>query len=496
MKVLVDLKPALDGYAGIPQECRLLFKGLSQMEGFGVEGLIQHGGRRLRAGLPAQHTLSTDKQIDRLSKFVVSMYERPFDNFAQAVVYDIQRRFSRAFLRMRAHAGLQLPLSRFEADLFEDFVWRTFFSKTLNASVQPQLLRTRHRVLSVPRQMMHKAGLDGLKFSQNPSYATLGTQGVDAFVTQNPFPGRVAKGTHMVVRYHDAVPILMPHTTRDKAFDQAAHFHALKDNLNQGAWFSCISEATRNDLLTIFPQAEKRSVVIHNIVSDEYYSDTSPPNIVYQVVRNRIAVDDIVKTKLPKAFAQLDVGNLQPLQYVLMVSTIEPRKNHALLMQAWEMLRYSSHPNLKLVVVGNTGWDQGPVLQSFRPWAERGELYWLNNVPAAELRALYTHAAVTVCPGLAEGFDYSGVEAMKCGCPVAASDIPVHREIYGQSAAYFNTYSAADAAQCLAQLLQTEAAPQRQAQRALGLQMGQRYTESAILPQWAELFARLSPSRN
>ena len=180
-----------------------------------------------------------------------------------------------------------------------------------------------------------------------------------------------------------------------------------------------------------------------------------------------------------------------------MVSTIEPRKNHALLMQAWEMLRYSSHPQLKLVVVGNTGWDQGPVLQSFRPWAERGELYWLNNVPAAELRALYTHAAVTVCPGLAEGFDYSGVEAMKCGCPVAASDIAVHREIYGQAAAYFNAYSAADAAQCLAQLLQPEeGSSQRQAKRTLGLQIGKRYAESTILPQWAALFARLALPRN
>lgn len=496
MKVLVDLKPALDGYAGIPQECRLLFKGLRQMDGFEVEGLIQHGGRRLRAALPEQHHWSQDKQIDRLSKFVVSMYEKPFDNFAQAVLYDIQRRFTRGFLRLRANLALSLPLSRFEADLFEDFVWRTFFSKTLNADCQAQLMQTRHRVLSVPRQMMHKAGLDGLKISQAPSYAQINTRGFDAFVTQNPFPGRVAKGTQMVVRYHDAVPILMPHTTRDKAFDQAAHFHALKDNLKQGAWFSCISQATRKDLLTIFPQAEPRSVVIPNIVSDEYYPDTSPPKIVYQVIRNRIAVDDTVKTQLPKSFEHQDVASQAPLHYLLMVSTIEPRKNHQLLMQAWEMLRYSTHPNLKLVVVGNAGWDQGPVLQSFRPWAERGDLFWLNNVPAVELRALYTHAAATVCPGLAEGFDYSGVEAMKCGCPVAASDIPVHREIYDQAAVYFNTYSAADASHCIADLLSPEKQARKDMMRAFGVGVSERYTESAILPQWAELFARLSPSQH
>ncbi len=492
MKVLVDLKPALDGYAGIPQECRLLFKGLSQMEGFEVEGLIQHGGRRLRAALPAQHNFSRDKQIDRLSKFVVSMYEKPFDNFAQAVLYDIQRRFSRGFLRMRANLGLKLPLSRFEADLFEDFVWRTFFSKTLNASVQPQLTGTRHRVLSVPRQMMHKAGLDGLKFSKTPSYATVDTRGFDVFVTQNPFPGRVSPGTQMVVRYHDAVPILMPHTTRDKAFDQAAHFHALKDNLKQGAWFSCISEATRNDLLTIFPEAEKRSVVIPNIVSDEYYPDPSPPQIVYQVIRNRLAVDDVVKTTLPKAFAKPDAASLPPLDYILMVSTIEPRKNHLLLMQAWEMLRYSTHPNLKLVVVGNVGWDQGPVLQAFRPWAARGELFWLNNVPAAELRALYTHAKVTVCPGLAEGFDYSGVEAMKCGCKIAASDIAVHREVYGDSPAYFNTYDANDAKDTLRQvLLNISSEKMPQSLHDVPFSCVAKYSEWMILPDWITFFNRI-----
>lgn len=489
MKILVDLKPALDGYAGIPQECRLLFKGLRQMDGFEVEGLIQHGGRRLRPALPAQHRLSNDQQIDRLSKFVVSMYEKPFDSFAQAVVYDIQRRFSRGLLRLRANLGLRLPLSRFEADLFEDFVWRTFFSKTLNASVQPQLLGTRHRVLSVPRQMMHKAGLDGLKFSKTPSYAALDTQGFDAFVTQNPFPGRVAKGTKMVVRYHDAVPILMPHTTKDKAFDQAAHYHALKDNFKQGAWFSCISETTRNDLLTIFPQAEERSFVIPNIVSDEYYPDTSPHHIVYQIIRNRISSDEAVATKLPREFSGSNTSKLPPLPYLLMVSTIEPRKNHSLLLQAWETLRYKNQLNLKLVVVGNPGWDYTQLLQSFRPWAARGDLFWLNNVPANELRALYTHAHVTVCPSLAEGFDYSGVEAMKCGCLVASSDIPVHKSIYGKSSVYFNPYRSTECVAALSGLLATYENPEkREVFRKCGYSTADSFGESVISEKWQSFF--------
>jgi len=45
-------------------------------------------------------------------------------------------------------------------------------------------------------------------------------------------------------------------------------------------------------------------------------------------------------------------------------------------------------------------------------------------VPAEALRLLFRQAVVTVCPSVGEGFDFSGVEAMRCGGVVAASDIP------------------------------------------------------------------------
>jgi hypothetical protein len=51
IRILLDLKPALDGYAGIPQESRLLFRSLMMMEGYDVEGLIQHGGRKLKSAV-------------------------------------------------------------------------------------------------------------------------------------------------------------------------------------------------------------------------------------------------------------------------------------------------------------------------------------------------------------------------------------------------------------------------------------------------------------
>ncbi len=310
-------------------------------------------------------------------------------------------------------------------------------------------------------------------------------------LAQTPFPGRVSAGTRLVVRYHDSVPVLMPHTINDSVFHQAAHFYALQDNVRSGAWFSCVSEATREELLRLFPEVEGRSSVIHNMVSDEYFDEPSAPTLVLEIIRNR-------RTKVtgqevaPRARKGSLIGSpAGGLEYLLMVSTLEPRKNHLLLVAAWERLKYTAMPRLKLVVVGNRGWGDGPILDAFRPWSERRDLYYLQNVPSSELRALYRHAAATICPSLCEGFDYSGVEAMRSGGIVIASDIAVHREVFGDAAAYFNTYDADDATAAIARVLGEGGAAERDRMRAEGALVSQRYMAASILPKWDALFRKL-----
>jgi glycosyltransferase involved in cell wall biosynthesis len=214
--------------------------------------------------------------------------------------------------------------------------------------------------------------------------------------------------------------------------------------------------------------------------------------MVEQIVRNRLAPFEEAHLSRQKSALRVKASTTR---YLLMVSTIEPRKNHFLLMQAWERLRYTQHPDLKIIFVGNKGWDHGPVLKAFLPWAERGELFWLNNVPSPELRVLYQHAAVTICPGLAEGFDYSGVEAMKCGGLVAASDIPVHREIYKDAATYFNAYDAEDTAAVLHELLDSQSGSRAELMRTAGAQVSALYSAAKIMPQWEAFFSELHAAR-
>ena len=82
MKILLEMRPALDGHSGIPQETRLLFRGLAQVPGIEMIGLLQSGNLVIEQGLPMRDGAvdprrDTKLDIDRLSAVVVSLPSAP-----------------------------------------------------------------------------------------------------------------------------------------------------------------------------------------------------------------------------------------------------------------------------------------------------------------------------------------------------------------------------------------------------------------------------------
>jgi glycosyltransferase involved in cell wall biosynthesis len=119
---------------------------------------------------------------------------------------------------------------------------------------------------------------------------------------------------------------------------------------------------------------------------------------------------------------------------------------------------------------------------------ERAEVFLLEDVPAAELRVLYRHARATVCPSFGEGFDFSGVEAMKSGGAVVASDIAVHREVYADAAEYFNPYSVQELSRTISDVIDPANSGRRDELVEKGAIVAKRYDHDAILPRWRTLF--------
>jgi glycosyltransferase involved in cell wall biosynthesis len=481
MNVLVEMRAALGGHAGIPQENRLLFRGLASLPHVCVTGLLQTTGTVLADGLPQQETrwsaLSADQRLDRLGKVVISIEQPAWPSYLRTVAHTIGMGFWHVL------GGTQ-QLTRFDAEHFHDFIWRRLFGRTLAPADFDMLKRVSFRVARVPWIAMHTCALITRRLGYS-LYPRLDTSDFDVMIAETPYPATVSRRTKLIVRYHDAIPLTMPHTISDRRFHQASHYRALHKNVRSGALFVCVSDATRKDLLSIYPEVESRSCTIHNVVSHHYFDEDSSAARVWEIIRSRLkcrsgsSVPPAVKRQLSRSSSASELP-----QFVLAVSTLEPRKNHQTLLAAWQKLRSERYPALKLLLVGSLGWHHQPITRELRPALEAGDAFLLQDVPPAELRSLYKHARATVCPSLGEGFGLSGVEAMMCGGAVVASEIAVHREIYGDAAEYFNPYSAEDLARAINVVIDPAAELRRNQLVARGALVARQYTHEVIVPKW------------
>lgn len=511
-RVLLELRPAFDGYQGIPQETRLLFRGLRTLNSVQVVGLLQTSQQFLSKGMAVRGLfgrsprVAESRRINRYSRVVVSasgnQQRTKFGRIFGPMIANLASSQTAMVLILRGLVGLDgINLTVFRTMFFEDFIWRTLFSKTLPASDFTLVTEADQLVCSIPWNTLHRVGLNRRRLLKSVRYPRLRTKGIEIFIGQTPYPARVAAGTALVIRYHDAIPVLMPHTISDRAIHQATHFHALASNVKSGAYFACVSEATRRDLLKIFPEVRDRAVTIHNMVSHDYYFEETSAARIPAVIRSRLRRFDNDRVLASAGFLNLETlvdhtMGAGELRYLLVVSTIEPRKNHSRVVSAWEALKAEVDSDLKLVFVGSLGWDYTEIVLSFKTWIDRGEIILLTKVPAGDLRLLYRHAAATVCPSFAEGFDFSGAESMRSGGVVIASDIPVHHEIYDGAAEFFDPYSTGSLIRAIRRTLyDADAASVQSRLRSLGQEVAARYIPEKILPQWSRFLDRVLKER-
>jgi glycosyltransferase involved in cell wall biosynthesis len=143
--------------------------------------------------------------------------------------------------------------------------------------------------------------------------------------------------------------------------------------------------------------------------------------------------------------------------FLLAVGTIEPRKNLAALVRAFEeVARASPAGRLQLVVVGNEGWLNGPLFGGLARSPFRDRVLFTGYVSDETLRALYSSCRAFVYPSLYEGFGLPPLEAMACGAAVVASRIPSLREVTGGAALLFDPHDSDELARLLLRLLGDE----------------------------------------
>lgn len=124
-------------------------------------------------------------------------------------------------------------------------------------------------------------------------------------------------------------------------------------------------------------------------------------------------------------------------KYILMVGTIEPRKNHAYVLNAFDQMLFEQGVNL--VFAGRIGWNMAEFAELIQTHPQQGkQFYHIPDGGDDEIAWLYENAYAVAFPSLDEGFGLPIIEAFLHGTPVLASDIPVLREVGGDSCVYFD----------------------------------------------------------
>ncbi len=123
--------------------------------------------------------------------------------------------------------------------------------------------------------------------------------------------------------------------------------------------------------------------------------------------------------------------------YILCVGTIEIRKNHQVILDAFDERLHQD--GFQLVFAGRNGWMADELMSRIMRHPLRGKgFYFLENLNDASIDALYRNAFLTVSASFVEGFGLPLIESLMRGTPVIASDIPVFREIGGGFCDYFD----------------------------------------------------------
>ena len=426
-RVLVDLSHAADGYVGVAQDLRLIFSMLCELESVTPSGLLMPTGRHdLPHVRPGRHDEAA--MVAAVLHWMERNWTRP------------ERRMFPFSLIQRSQTLRQLVRNRHQLLPLANrgqmnALWRVLFAKTLPPSQRDTVLSQDFYATDLSVSFI----IDRVVHPPFPMLKRLDARDFDAVLFCMPRPVRLPQGVRQIIRFHDAVPVTDTDTV--VGWKMALAHSRLVRACEADAIFVCNSPQSRDTLLTLDPRREKHAVVIPCAIAPHMeFSGLDGRGIDLDAVINRHLTframgPDIVSP--PAGWRRPEAG----MRYVLSVSTLEPRKNFPGLIRGWERAS-TTDPDLRLIIVGGSGWREETVLSQMRPGVESGRILHLQNLPPDELHTLMRGAACFAFPSFNEGFGFTPLEAMQAGAPCVVSDLPVFRWIFGDSAIYVDPYDA------------------------------------------------------
>ncbi len=211
-----------------------------------------------------------------------------------------------------------------------------------------------------------------------------------------------------VITVHDLAFLLYPGFLTP----QSARYYGQVDGAARRAHhIIAVSQSTKRDVMRLLGVPDEKVTVIYEA-----------PQPIFRQLDHMEARQHVA--------AQYSIAG----DFVLFVSTIEPRKNLPTLLKAFRRMLDVYHPQVTLAVAGQQGWLTEQVNQTVTE-LQLGEcVRFLGAVPKEELLYLYNAARIYVLPSFYEGFGLPPLEAMACGTPVVVSNSSSLPEVVGDAA--------------------------------------------------------------
>lgn len=194
------------------------------------------------------------------------------------------------------------------------------------------------------------------------------------------------------------------------------------------------SFSTKEDLKKFLKVDAKKIEVIFDGVGSEF-----------KVIKDKKQIKKRVKKYLPTS-----------TNFILALSTLEPRKNFVRLIKAYSLLPHQIQRQYKLVIAGGGGWNNAEIYNSINNLNLKEKVILPGFINQEDLPYLYNAATVFAYPSLYEGFGLPLLEAFACGVPVLSSKISSIPEVAGKAAILVDPYKDEEIGLALKKMLLNE----------------------------------------
>ncbi|MFZ2360177.1 MAG: glycosyltransferase family 1 protein [Anaerolineae bacterium] len=251
-----------------------------------------------------------------------------------------------------------------------------------------------------------------------------------------------------VITVHDLAFLRWPHFLTE---DSARYYGQVDAAVERADHIIAVSESTKNDLVKLLGAPRDKITVVYE------------------------AADPIYRP-MPREEALASMRSKYPLpeEFILFVSTIEPRKNIATLLHAYRRLLDSYKVSASLVLAGATGWLSQQIFDTVEELGLQQHVTFLGRVQNGDLVYLYNLARCLAHPAYYEGFGLTPLEALACGTPAVVSNVSSLPEVVGDAALLIDPNNEEELAIALHRLLCDDGL--RASLRAKGLARARTFT--------------------